>query len=62
MKDPGLRSLQAKSPYWPCAGWEGDVMGVIFTSGQGPLGVLGGMSWVSLGRVRRLERWAALRA
>jgi len=37
---PGLRSLAAKSPHWPAAGWDGVVIGVILTSRQGPLGVL----------------------
>ena len=57
MNVPGLRSLAAKSPRWPAAGWEGEVIGVILTSWQGPLGVLDGMLRESLSGVLRDVRW-----
>lgn len=47
MNVPGLRSLAAKSPLWPDAGWEGEVMGVILTGVHGPLDVFGGIGGVS---------------
>lgn len=47
MNVPGFRSLVAKSPLCPFAGWEEVVMGVILTTGLGPLGVFGGRSLVS---------------
>jgi len=50
---PGLRSFVAKSPLWPHAGWDGVVIGVIFTSGQSPKGVVAGISGDSFGRVCR---------
>lgn len=61
MKVPGLRSLVAKRPFWPCAGWEGVVMGVIFTGALGPLDRLDGMHLESLVGMRRAEKWEALR-
>lgn len=51
MKAPGLRSLVVKSPLWPFAGWDGALIGVIFTRVQGPLGVSWGMVMASSGRV-----------
>ncbi len=60
-KDPGLRSLAAKSPAWPQAGWAGSVIWVIFTKGQGPLGTFGGMESASWGLMRRLARCSAFR-
>lgn len=53
MKVPGLRSLAVKSPDWPAAGWDGEDIGVILTSGLGPLGELDGMDSMSLGAVLR---------
>ena len=59
MNWPGLRSLAAKSPFWPHAGWEGVVMGAILTRGLEPLGVEGGMGRRrrSLGGDLRDVRW-----
>ena len=51
MNVPGFRSLVAKSPDCPFAGWEGVLMGVIFTSEEGPVGMFSGMV-ESLGFVR----------
>jgi len=58
---PGFRSFAAKSPDCPLAGWEGVVIGVILTRGQGPFGVLAGMERVSFGRFRRDEMWSGVR-
>lgn len=57
---PGLRSLDAKRPDCPFAGWEVVVMGVILTSEEGPFGVFGGMGRASFGQVRIAERWAGV--
>ena len=61
MKVPALSSFAAKSPFCPFAGWERVVIGVILTSGDGPLGMLGGIEMASLGRDRRDERCAGVR-
>ena len=61
MKVPALRSFAAKSPFCPFAGWEGVVIGVILTRGDGPLGLLGGMDMASLGRDRRDERCSGVK-
>lgn len=45
---PGFRSLVAKSPDCPSAGWVGAVMGVIFTSEEEPVGMVAGMEIASL--------------
>ena len=51
MKVLGLRSLDAKSPDWPAAGWDGEVIVVILTTGYGPYGLFGVIGCASLGRV-----------
>jgi len=56
MKVPGFRSFVAKRPDCPQAGWEGDMMGVILTRAEGPLGVFCGMVRESGERVRRVVR------
>lgn len=61
MNVPGFRSLAAKSPCCPFAGWEGVSIGVILTSGQGPRGVSDGMDMASFGRARRDERCSGVR-
>lgn len=64
MKEPGFKSLAAKSPNCPFAGCEGSVMGDILTRVHVPRGVLGGTCLVlsaSLGRVRRMLRCVLLR-
>lgn len=57
MNVPGLRSLAAKSPDWPAAGWEGEFMGVILTRVHGPLGIFGGIGGESGVGVLRWVRW-----
>jgi hypothetical protein len=57
---PGLRSLAAKSPHWPAAGCDGEDIGVILASWQGPLGVLDGMLKESLVPVLREVRFAGV--
>lgn len=51
MNVPGFRSLVAKSPDWPYAGWVGVVMGVIFTIEEGPVGMFAGVEMASVGFV-----------
>ena len=60
MNVPGFRSFVAKRPDCPQAGWEGEVMGVILTRGEGPLGVFGGIVRDSGERVRRVLRWVGV--
>lgn len=53
---PGFRSLLAYNPHWPLAGWEGSLIGVILTRGEGPLVCEGGMGRASGVGVRRVLR------
>ena len=52
MNVPGFRSLAAKSPDCPLAGWVGVAIGVIFTTEEGPVGMFAGMEMASPGFVR----------